>query len=292
MWQAIELREIRVFLALAEELHFGRAAERVGLTQSRVSQSVRALERKLGVQLAQRTSRRVTLTVAGQRFRDEIGVALGDLEGVLRATGVHVEPVRLGVTNPAAISPRVRAMIAAYEAGGAGRSVEVVGLPFGDRFGPLRRREVDVMMTGLPLDQPDLATSPVLDREPRMLAVARDHALAARESVSVEELADYRVGNFDITLPPEQLEELVPPVTPSGRPIRIHETAEILLAVATGQIVHPVTAIFAAIYRPPDVAYVPIHDMAPSRAVLAWLKGRRHPGLREFLSIAHHTSRD
>ena len=62
MWRAVELRELRVFLVLAEELHFGRTADRLGLTQSRVSQSIRDLERKLGLHLAARTSRRVVLT--------------------------------------------------------------------------------------------------------------------------------------------------------------------------------------------------------------------------------------
>jgi DNA-binding transcriptional LysR family regulator len=52
MWRAVELRELRVFLVLAEELHFGRTADRLGLTQSRVSQSIRDLERKLGLPLA------------------------------------------------------------------------------------------------------------------------------------------------------------------------------------------------------------------------------------------------
>jgi DNA-binding transcriptional LysR family regulator len=65
MWEAVELREIRVFLTLADELHFGRSAERLGLTTSRVSQSLRALERKLGGPLMHRTSRRVALTPSG-----------------------------------------------------------------------------------------------------------------------------------------------------------------------------------------------------------------------------------
>jgi DNA-binding transcriptional LysR family regulator len=85
MWETIELREIRVFLTLAEELHFGRTAERLGLTQSRVSQSLRGLEHKLGEHLVHRTSRRVTLTPSGERFKAEAGAAYEQLAGVLRA---------------------------------------------------------------------------------------------------------------------------------------------------------------------------------------------------------------
>jgi len=93
MWEMIELREIRVFLALAEELHFGRTAERLGLTQSRVSQSLRALETKLGTELVHRTSRRVSLTAAGERFLASLGPAYGKLAGVLERT--HDSSLRL-----------------------------------------------------------------------------------------------------------------------------------------------------------------------------------------------------
>ena len=68
MFESLELRDIRVFLAVAEELHFGRAAERVGLTSSRVSQTVRLLETRVGGRLFERTSRRVKLTPLGEQF--------------------------------------------------------------------------------------------------------------------------------------------------------------------------------------------------------------------------------
>ncbi len=71
MWSTVELRELRVFLTLAEELHFGRTAERLHVTPSRVSQILRELERKLGSQLVHRTSRHVELTALGERFRKE-----------------------------------------------------------------------------------------------------------------------------------------------------------------------------------------------------------------------------
>src|SRR3954468_5989986 len=105
MWETIELREIRVFLALADELHFRRTADRLGLTQSRVSQSLRSLEHKLGVELIHRTSRRVTLSPAGERFREEIRGAYAELVGALRQThnvAVAVAgELRLGAHNAA-----------------------------------------------------------------------------------------------------------------------------------------------------------------------------------------------
>src|SRR6266704_640726 len=101
MWQTIELREIRVFLTLTEELHFGRTAERLNLTQSRVSQTLRALERRLGDRLVDRTSRRVKLTPAGERLRAELDPAYTELVGVLgrfaSASQALAGVVRLGV---------------------------------------------------------------------------------------------------------------------------------------------------------------------------------------------------
>src|SRR3990170_1600135 len=103
MIDVVELRELRVFPALADELHFGRTAERLGLTQSRVSQSLRGLEHKLGGRLFHRTSRRVSLTVAGESFREDIGAAYGELIDALRrahSTNHHVSgAVRLGAHN-------------------------------------------------------------------------------------------------------------------------------------------------------------------------------------------------
>lgn len=156
MWSAIELREIRVFLVLAEELHFGRTAARLGLTQSRVSQSIGALERKLGAQLAHRTSRRVSLTPVGERFQREAGSALAGLEAVLReASDRLASPVRLGVVSAAAIGPQLRSIIQKFETAHPDSGVQIVGLPFADRFGPLRRGDVELSVTHLPLNQPD-----------------------------------------------------------------------------------------------------------------------------------------
>ena len=69
MWSGVELREIRVFLTLAEELHFGRTAERLGITHSRVSQTIQTLEARVGAKLFDRTSRRVALTRLGEQLR-------------------------------------------------------------------------------------------------------------------------------------------------------------------------------------------------------------------------------
>src|SRR5919108_430328 len=119
MWETVELRELRVFLTLAEELHFGRSAGRLGLTQSRVSQSLRELERKLGGQLFHRTSRRVALTPLGERFQAALEPAYDGLLRVLESTysanGSLEGTLRLGLLYPTAGGPHMTEIVAAFE---------------------------------------------------------------------------------------------------------------------------------------------------------------------------------
>ena len=84
MWSTVELRELRIFLTLVEELHFGRTAERLGVSQPTVSEAVRALEARLGGKLFERTSRRVRLTSLGQELERQVRPACETLDQALR----------------------------------------------------------------------------------------------------------------------------------------------------------------------------------------------------------------
>src|SRR4051812_19573831 len=140
MWPTVELREIRVFLTLCEELHFGRTAERLHLTSSRVSQTIRELEAKLGRQLVDRTSRRVELTDFGERFRDEAGGAYERLVGVLqRAEAVQrapSRPLQLGLFSDPGAS-RIPRIVKAFEQAYPDWPVQALEVPLEDPFGPL-----------------------------------------------------------------------------------------------------------------------------------------------------------
>jgi DNA-binding transcriptional LysR family regulator len=292
MWELIELREIRVFLVLAEELHFGRTATRLGLTQSRVSQSLRGFERKLGVRLFERTSRRVALTPAGDRLRGAISEPYAGLTGVLRTTAAVDQPsrLRLGADNAASIGPRLLAAIEAYERGVPGRAVRIVDVSAADLLGALRRDEVDVVIARLPVDEPDLVVGPVMAHEARLLAVAADHPLAGRADVSVDDIADYDVGWTD-GLFPTPGEAFFPSRTPAGRPIRlvrlgIEDINELIVTIARGRIIHPTISSFAAHHGHPGVTYVPIVDVPPAPAALVWRRDGSAPALREFIDVA------
>jgi DNA-binding transcriptional LysR family regulator len=296
MWQTVELREVRVFLTLAEELHFGRTAERLQVTPSRVSQSLRGLEHKLGAQLVHRTSRRVQLTPLGKRFLADVRPAYDQLTGVLQRTNAAARSLegtlRLGLLSRPAGGPQLVEIIGAFEALHPECKVEVVQMSWDDPFGPLREGEIEVMASWTPLKQPDLVVGPTLTRQPRVLAVARDHPLAERDSVDVEELADHRVVRFE-GWPKELDEGLVPFRTPGGRPIpwsrfRVGERSvlDVSVRVARGEFVFVTVASAVPHMAEFELAFVPITGMPPFRSALVWRRPVRDPKLREFLGVA------
>jgi DNA-binding transcriptional LysR family regulator len=290
----LELREIRTFLVLAEELHFGRTAQRLGLTTSRVSQTLRAVERKLGGgRLVDRTSRVVTLTDLGARLRDELSPAVAGLDAIVdraRARGSGPGLVRVGVLNAASGSAVLNEAITRFEAAHDGASVRLVTTPFDDRLGPLRRREVQVTVTRLPLDQPDVVVGPLLSEgDARVVMVATDHPLARRRSVSVEDFADHPMRR-PTDVPEELAEAGSPSRTPQGRPIvhsdlEITDISELLLVIAQGRLVHPTVAPFAEHFRHPGIEVVPVHDLPESSSALAWLRGVDDSARDAFVTV-------
>lgn len=297
MWSSVELRDIRVFLALGEELHFGRTAERLGLTPSRVSQIIRDLEAKLGGELVYRTSRSVTLTPLGERLTARVTGPYTQLSGVLEQTRVESRAVtgvvRLGLFSAPAGGPHLKRIIDVFEARHPDCTVETTDTPFDDAFGPLLRGETPVLATWLPHGQTDVVVGPTLNREPRTLLVAADHPLATEPSVSVEDLADYRVARFE-QMPREFRETWIPTRTPRGRiipSVRMEMTqrdySQLGMRIARGELVHPTvpsaTQLFAASIQ---LATVPILGMPPWRSALVWRRRSIDVKVREFVRVA------
>jgi DNA-binding transcriptional LysR family regulator len=296
MWRTVELRELRLFLTLADELHFGRTAETLQLTPSRVSQSLQALEHKLGAQLVHRTSRRVQLTPFGERFLRDVAPAYEQLAAVLERANTAARQLegtlRLGLLSGPAGGPQVVEITHAFEALHPECRVEIVQASWDDPFEGLRENEVDLMATWLPLKQPDLVIGPRLTSQPRVLAVARDHPLANRDTVDVEELADHHVLRFD-NWPKELHEAMLPSRTPTGRPIpgtRIpvgrRTVVDVSVRLARGEFVFPTIASAPPYMGALDLVFVPITGMPPLRSALVWRRPARDPKLRAFIRVA------
>lgn len=292
MLEGVELRELRVFLVLAEELHFGRTAHRFHLTASRVSQIIRTLEARLGGPLFERTSRRVRLTPVGEQLRDHLAPTLADLErGFHRArealSGV-AGTLRLGLYATTNGGPHLLEIVKNFETRHPDCRVEISNTGFDrDQLDWLRRGDVDLLAIRLPLTNPDVVIGPILSSEPRVLAVAVDHPLADRTSVTLEDLADYEVSDVP-SLPRELMDAFIPPVTPSGKRLprierRLSETA---VDVALGKGVHPTVPSFLEHYPHPGVTAVPMPDLPASKTALVWLSANRSAKTEAFARVA------
>jgi DNA-binding transcriptional LysR family regulator len=277
---------------VAEELHFGRAADRLRVSQSRVSQLIRTFETIVGVQLFSRNSRRVALTPMGRQLHARVLPAYEELRQAvdharLAARGI-VGELRLGVLLASSGGPRLPDIVSDFERRHPDCRVVLTDLDWMDPLGPLRRGDVDIEATRLPIDQPDLTVGPVLARDSRALAVAVDHPLAGRESVSIEDLADYVLAEVE-TLPPELLAAFTPSVTPSGRRIahrKVTGAVDNLALVARGEIVHATIASLPHYMSYPGVTYVPIRDMPLSESGLVWRTAGETAAIRAFAAVA------
>jgi DNA-binding transcriptional LysR family regulator len=285
----VDLTQVRTFLVLADELHFGRAAERVGLSQPRVSRLMTALEREVGGALFERTTRRVRLTPLGTRLRDGWGPAYGQLLAILdevrTAARQPAGTLRIGFTQTTGGTALTR-LVRAFTAACPGCDVQLRETGQRDLYDALRRGDIDVLIGWLAVDEPDLTAGPAIEHRARALAVGRDHPLAGRESVSAEELADYETSRP----PPGALyDAVVPPRTPAGRPVRrtravgsLHET---LALVARGQIIHPTVAGLPLAQRG-DIILVPLTGLPPLRLGPIWCTAHENARIRTLADIA------
>ena len=292
MWDDVELRELRIFLVLADELHFGRTAERMGISQPGVSEAVRVLESRLGVRVFDRTSRRVRLTPAGEGLKRDLVPALAALDRALAETSELSCAVR-GLLRVGFVltteGPALSRLIAAFQARYPACEVRLQEVETFDAYRALRRGDIDVLCNWLAVDEPDLTASAAFAYYQRALAVAATHRLAGQPAVSIEELAGEEVALLPPTTPPAVYDLLVPPLTPSGHPIRrtqpVQTINEILSLVARRRIVHP-TSSAVPIFNRDDVVLVPIDDLPPLPLGLVWCVSRENPRIRALNETA------
>jgi DNA-binding transcriptional LysR family regulator len=286
MWDDVELRELRLFLTLADELHFGRTAIRLGISQPGVSETLRILESRLGVKLFERTSRRVRLTSDGEEFRKHISPALAAVDLALAQTkdrsGGVAGLVRVGFVLTTE-GPPLNQLITTFQDRHPACEVRLHEVETFDAYRPLRHGDIDVLCNWLGVDGPDLTAGTAFAFYPRALAIAASHRLASRTAVSVEDLGDEEVALPPPTVPQAIYDMIVPTRTPSGRLIprtkSVRTIHEILSLVARGHIVHP-TSSTVPLFGREDVVLVPIVDLPPLPLGLVWCTKRDNPRIR------------
>jgi DNA-binding transcriptional LysR family regulator len=292
MWRDLELRELRIFLTLADELHFGRTAERMGISQPAVSEAVRVIESRLGVKVFERTSRRVRLTPAGEELRRGLQPALAGLDQVLAEASELSRTVR-GLLRVGFVlttdGPALSRLITAFQSRYPACEVRLSEVETFDAYRALRRGDIDVLCNWLAVGEPDLTAGTAFAYYQRALAVAPSHRLASLATVSVEELAREQVALLPPSTPAAVYDLLIPPRTPSGRPIRrtqpVQTINEILSLVARGRIVHP-TSSDVPIFDRGDIVLIPINDLPPLPLGLVWRTSPENPRIRALDATA------
>ena len=285
----VEIRELECFLVLAEELHFGRAGERLFISQSRVSQLLRSLERRVGARLVDRTSRRVGLTPFGEEFAASLRPAYEALAATVdRArAAAREEAVRIRVGFQGLIYAGVAEAVVDFHGRFPGHRVDLTEIPLSDPFGALRAGELEAAVVLLPVEEPDLRVLARLPDQRQMVAVQAGNALSGRETVAAEELAGLSLVPLSGDAPDYWKRAQSPVATPRGRPIPqesgVSTLQEGLTRVASGLGAMMLCEATAEHNRRDDVAYVPVDGMPPSRLALV---GRADGGTPELRALA------
>lgn len=288
--RAVELRHLRQFVAVAEERHFGRAAQRLFLSQPSLSHSVKQLESLLGVALLDREDRRrVRVTPAGEALLAYVRELEVQLQSGLRAVqslgarGVRL--IRVGYNDGEPLSQRPAALRAGMKE--TGLPVMFRRLQWGQEAAALRRGEVDVLLARLPIDLHRLEHQ-VLFAEPRQLCVPAGHRLARRKQVRLSELRDLKIVQpmggspawQDYWRGMPRADGSVPPVGPE-----VHSPEETFDAVLSGQAACFVPASMAPQSAGGPVRFVTVTDLQPSELAVVW-SGKPRSWLNEFIAAA------
>jgi len=179
----IELRHLRYFRAVAHELHFGRAAERLGMTQPPLSQQIRQLEERLGVALFERTSRSVSLTAAGSTLLERSGAVFEALdeavEGARRTDAGEIGTVTISFATSVMLNA-LPAIVREFREGAPDVRLELRELATAEQMDGLRHGRLDVGFVREVEREPELELETVL-REPLLIGVPCSHPSSGRE---------------------------------------------------------------------------------------------------------------
>ncbi|MCO5999539.1 LysR family transcriptional regulator [Actinoallomurus rhizosphaericola] len=279
----METRELRYFIAVAEELHFGRAAERLGIAQPPLSRAIQRLERRLGAKLLERTSRAVTLTEAGSVLLREGRAALDAVDAAdrrtrraaLAATG---RPGLVLVTKAGATTELLSKLLDAYAAEPGAVAVDVILCGPGEQERVLRDGRADVALLHLPFDSIAGFDAEELRTETQVVVLPAGHALTER--------AHLRMA--DVTALPGLPMPRWPRLDgtyPDGPGPEVRDHAQLLQLITLGRAM-AVLPESARVHLGEGLAAVPVLDAPAVTTVIAWPPHSRSLALAGLIRAA------
>ncbi|HET9317963.1 MAG TPA: LysR substrate-binding domain-containing protein [Vicinamibacteria bacterium] len=291
----VELRHLRYFVALAEELHFGRAAERLHISQPPLSQQIAALEKEIGVTLLRRTSRSVALTEAGRLFlaeaRETLALAGRAVDLARRAATGEVGRVQVGFVPACGVIP---AAVRRFTRRFPNVQLTLRHMASAEQLDALRRGGIDVGFVHLPIDAPDVACE-LVESHPLFAAVPARHPLSRRRRVSWRALGGETFIGFPRQAAPGAHDALMGQLRRAGLVPRIvHETDSILARlrmVAAGLGISLLPA-YARNFNHAGVTLRPLGPPAAAAEIgVVHCPPRETPALGRFLEVVRETAR-
>jgi len=293
----MEIRHLRYFVAVAEELHFGRAAQRLGMAQPPLSQQIRRLEQELGVQLLQRTKRRVQLTEPGRAFLEEarkviaqVGIAVAVAQ---RASRGEVGRLAIGFLGAATFS-LLPAILKVFRQRFPGVEIELHELKSSELIQSLHQGRIHVGLVRMPVNDELLSVEPIL-QEKLVVALPEQHPLAEKTRVAFRDLAGEA-----FLLPPRQIaqgfyDQLAELSAQAGFSLRIGAEASqlqtILNLVAAGM---GITVVPESVMQMSGrgVVFKRLPEPAPTMEIaVAWRRDDPSQVLQAFLEVVREAAR-
>lgn len=276
----METRELRYFVAVAEELHFGRAAQRLGMAQPPLSRAVAQLERRLGTALLTRTSRAVALTPAGDVLLAEGRAALAAVEAAERRTrraGAVDRPGLVLAVKAGASAELLAKLLDAYAAEPGAVEVEVLLCGIGEQGPMLRDGRADVALLHLPYDDVAGLDTEELVTEGQVAVLPSGHALVTRAELALADLAD--VAGLPAPRWPG------PGGAPDGAGPEVRDHAQLLQLIGLGR-TFAVLPDSVRTQLPEGLRTVPVVDAEPVTTVVAWPPHSRSRAVADLVRTA------
>jgi len=293
----MELRHLRYFVAVAEELHFGRAALRLRMAQPPLSQQIQSLERELGVALFHRTTRRVGLTAAGAAFLVQARRVLDQAERAAqtaqRASRGEIGHLSIGFMPSADLDLLPRAL-RVWRTRFPNAEIELHTLLPGQQVEALRLGQIQLGILRLPIDDRSLVVKSI-QREPMVIALPAPHPLARRSRVRIADLKTDAMIIFPRSTGPSHYDWLVATCRRAGFSPRVfHQTESLqtnlgLIAAGLGVSLLPASV---RNLRRRGVVYRPLAPPVPHVEMAAAHLREDPPEIaKAFLEILRQTSR-